>query len=791
MYLAHINHETGDTQTLTDHVKGVGKLCKKYGESINLPCTAELCGILHDMGKAKQEFQQYMLENNSSLRGKINHSSAGAKYLFEKYNCSKNPYDLLTSQLISLVILSHHSGLIDCISPQGTDIYLTRVNPQDNAISYSESSAGFTRECSTDTELDTLFQRASEEVKQLADKILREQKKDSAFFFGLLTRYLLSCVIDADRYDTYCFYTGQETLDTDYELEKTWDILSSTLEKHISGFNISNDIDKYRSEISASCKEFAKEKNGVYRLYVPTGGGKTLSSLRFAINHAKLHHKSRIIYAIPYTAIIDQNAQVIKKALGNDTLILEHHSNIISDVEGTDENQISYRLLTERWDSPIILTTTVQLLNTLFLGKTQSVRRMHNLSNSILIFDEVQTIPKKCLSLFNSAVNFLSEICGATVILCTATQPELSSLEKPIRLSSPPDIIKDYETLFANCKRTEIINRCVNGGYNAEELAEFVLQLYKDNKKILIILNTKRAARNLYEKLTELISDASIYHLSTNLCPRHRMDILDTVIKQLEDEDENLICVTTQLIEAGVDISFDCVVRSLAGLDSIAQAAGRCNRHGRKEIGSVYIINSREENLNKLPDIKNGQIHAERILRDFAGNPAHYNEDILSPKAVRDYYLYYFGEAEKGELDYIIEKRKSSLPVDDTLYELLSGNKNSLLAYSGKRRNLNQAFATAGKLFQVIEENTVTVLVPYREGAEIIEKLKSTHNLQEAAQLLKRAQQYSVSLFIAEEKLELNGIYQIGDSGVYATSPLCYSEEYGFTPYSDMNPIIL
>lgn len=791
MYLAHINHETGKTQSLKDHAGSVRNLCREYGKPVGLTHTAELCGLLHDMGKAKQEFQQYMRENNTSLRGKINHSSAGAKYLFEKYGESKNPYENLTSQLISLVISSHHSGLIDCISPQGTDVYLARVNPEDSTISYSESCQGFKNECAASEELDELFRRASAEVQLLTEKILKEQKKLSSFYFGLIARYLLSCVIDADRYDTYCFYAGQETRDKDYELENTWETLSENLEKQISGFTISNDIDRYRSEISSSCKEFAKEENGIYRLYVPTGGGKTLSSLRFAINHAKLKHKSRIIYAIPYTAIIDQNAQVIRKALGNDSLILEHHSNIIPDTEGPDENQASYRLLTERWDAPIILTTTVQLLNTLFLGKTQSVRRMHNLSNSILIFDEVQTIPKKCLSLFNSALNFLSEICGATVILCTATQPELSSLEKPIHLSTPSDIITDYETLFANCRRTEIINRCRDGGYNAEELAEFVLRQYKEHKKILIILNTKKAAQNLYEKLEEQVSDASLYYLSTNLCPKHRMDILNTVTAQLEDETQNIICVTTQLIEAGVDISFDCVIRSLAGLDSIAQAAGRCNRHGRKEIGSVYIINSNEENLNKLPDIKNGRIHSERILRDFAGNPAYYNDDVLSPKAVRDYYLYYFGEAKRKELDYLVEKKAGILPTDDTLYELLSGNRNSLKAFNGKGRNLNQAFETAGSLFQVIEENTVTVLVPYKEGAEIIEMLKSEKNLHTLSRLLKLAQQYSVSFFVTEDKLDINGIYQIGESGVYTTSPVCYSEKYGFTPQTDKKPIIL
>ena len=784
MYLAHLDKTTNREQTLTQHCANVAALCRKYGEEIQCPNLAELCGLLHDMGKAKEEFQTYLKSDDKSLRGKINHSAAGAKYIWEKY-AAAGLFEKLTAQIISLVICSHHSGLIDCIDPHGTDNFSERVNPKKD-IHFLETQTGFLNKDISE-KIASLYTLAVDELKHINEKIT--DKKNAPFYYGLLTRYLLSCVIDADRYDTCCFAANRET--TENTPFHEWDLLIQNLEEKLASFTADTPIEKTRAAISETCKNFAQNPTGIYRLNVPTGGGKTLSSLRFALNHAKEQKKTRIVYAIPYTTIIDQNAEVIHQTLKKDEIILEHHSNIIRENSDTQPEEVNrVNLLTERWDSPIILTTTVQMLNTLFLGKTSSIRRMHNLANSILIFDEVQSLPVKTLSMFNTSMNFLSEICGTTIILCTATQPELTSLQKPIRLSQPPDIVSNLTDIFQAFRRTNIYNATRDKGYNTAELADFVLD--KHNNNTLIILNTKTAAKNLCIQLENRNHQSDIYLLSTNLCPKHRMEILHEITDRLKNSSRPLICVSTQLIEAGVDISFETVIRSLAGLDSISQAAGRCNRHGNAKTGNVYIINSTEEKLKLMPEIIAGQKHTKRVLRDFEQNPAEFDNDLLSPKAIQRYYTYSFEETEKSTFDYLIPKKKTDLSEDITLYDILSRNQTGIKAATPKPSYiLTQSFAAAGNLFKVIDENTISVIVPYGEGKELIQKLRTTTDLRQLRHLLQSAQQYAINLFLQENALEYNGIYPINDTGILELDETAYSQKYGFSPSADIMPIIM
>ncbi|KAF5031473.1 DEAD/DEAH box helicase [anaerobic digester metagenome] len=565
------------------------------------------------------------------------------------------------------------------------------------------------------------------------------------------------------------------------------------------------EIDRLRAEISETCRQAAACPGGIYRLCVPTGGGKTLASLRYALQHAILHKKRRIIYAIPFTTIIDQNADVVRKSLKKDRVILEHHSNLIQDSGGnktrdqmnaplTESDEGDRRsLLTERWDVPIILTTTVQLLNTLFLGKTQSVRRMHNLANSIIILDEVQTIPIKCLDMFNAALNFLAEVCGATIILCTATQPG-SNVGVSVRCSLPENLVPDYEELFGKFRRTIIRDARIPGGYSASALADLVLEQQRTNTSVLVVMNTKKAAKNLYAALKRRYPACSLHYLSTALCPSHRREKLAHLNKELKDRTP-VICVSTQLIEAGIDISFDCVIRSLAGLDSIAQAAGRCNRHGEDARRNVFIVNSSEENLSRLPEIKKGQVQTERVLREYADDPARFDCNLLSPKALARYYLYHY-EVQKKEMQYPVSKRNSGFPTDVTLFDLLSRNWAGVKAYMGRFKQrpgypFCQAFASSGNQFAVIDQDTVSVLVPYGRGKEIIQELATTSYLPATAKLLKEAQQFSVNLYKNEIQSLDNGIYSIGDTGVLALVDMYYSSDYGITPLTDNEPVIL
>lgn len=803
-YLAHLIHETLRSQTLEEHSKTVSHLAKKYGEDIGLSTLAELAGLLHDAGKAKHTFQTYLQQNDISQRGKINHSAAGAKYLMETFSESTTTEEKLCRQILALAILSHHSGLINSLDPEGNDKFTERLHPSAE-IHYTESIQNYFSTCTTENSIAELFQKSVDEFKQHRNRVktTTTDSEETIFYYGLTTRYLLSCLIDADRYDAYSFDADITTEDDDYHLSELWPELINRLEQHLASFPCTTDIEKLRSKISEDCKNFAKNQPGIYRLYVPTGGGKTLSSLRYALEHAKQYHKKRIIYAIPYTTIIDQNAQVIHDALQNDDIILEHHSNILREAEGNDttgrdeekgydkDGRTIRELLTERWDAPIILTTTVQLLNTLFLGKNSSVRRMHNLAESILIFDEVQTIPVKCLNMFNTALNFLAEICGATIILCTATQPELTFTNRPLRLAPSPDIITNLPELFGKFKRTNIVDKCTSEGFSPAQIADFALENRSDNPSILIIANTTTTARNIHNALQNRMCQDRLYYLTTKLCPAHRKAKLAEIRNNLESNIP-MICVTTQLIEAGVDISFSCVIRCIAGLDSIAQAAGRCNRHGESECKSVYIVNLANEELAKLPDIQIGKNTTVRILDEFKKRPDLYGDDLLSPDAVKMYYQYYFYEREK-EMDYRIRKSDSGFPEDTTLYNLLSKNRIGTRASEYKTPSpylLKQAFASAGDLFEVIDQNTKSVIVPYGKGSEIIRKLEFLQNITEIRKQIMLAQQYSVNLFTYEVDILSNGIYPIGDTGVWALSSDCYSDDYGVTPFSDNEPVI-
>jgi len=785
VFCAHINTETSKKQSVVEHLNNVSRLSKEYGEKASLGATAELIGLLHDMGKGTDIFNEYIHNcslnpNDKSLKGKINHSTAGAKFIYDNFYNSPDPYYKLTAQIISLAICSHHGGLIDCLDLDGVDTFFHRMHTN-KEIFYNEALHNFNEEYSGTPNIDNLFKKSTEEIFTALNKIkgINDSEWFGRFAIGMLEKYLLSCVIDADRYDTYTFMEGKE-YKQDIDKSALWDELSDTFENKINKYEKSSKIDELRSEISICCKNFAKYDTGIYQLTVPTGGGKTLSSLRYAIEHAKKHNKDRIFYIIPYTTIIDQNAKEIRDILGREDIILEHHSNIISDNESED-----YKLLTERWDSPIILTTMVQFLDTLFNGGTQGVRRMHNFANSIIIFDEIQTIPIKCINMFNSAINFLSNVCNTTIVLCTATQPLLSKTKMPIKLSNKADMVLNIEDKFKQLKRVDLVDKRIIGGYTIESLKKFILEKIEQVNSVLVILNTKVSARELFNELKEVNNNLcineqyKIFHLSTNMCPANRMSVLKSVKESLGKE--KVICISTQLIEAGVNISFECVVRSLAGLDSIIQAAGRCNRHGERECSNVYIVNVADENVERLVDIKCGQECTERVLEEFNRNKDEFDNDLLSPKIMERYYRYYFYNR-KDEMNYTLPKPNN----DKSMYDLLSLNTEGLNAYKGRNvyppnLMLRQAFKTAGNNFKVIDQNTTGIIVPYGRGKEIITLINGDCSLDELKLYLREAQQYSVNIFDTDKRNleDIRAITQLNNGGVLALKEGFYREDLG------------
>lgn len=818
--IAHHRESDGEIQTLEQHLLGVASMTCIYAKKLNLEDQGELIGLLHDLGKYGQAFQSYIKSavgllnqdedeefvDAAGLKGKIDHSTAGAQLIWQELS-KQGQLGQIVGQILSLCIASHHSGLIDCLSSDtnslGEDVFGRRMNKVTERTHLQEALTKADDLILSRAKALTSKQGMLPAMQAALAKIVRFApiKDDKSTVaqqqFGLLVRFLFSCLIDADRVDSADFENPKAVKLRAHGQYTEWSILSDRMEKHLAGLKPSKKIDHLRCDISNHCQNAASRDKGIYTLTVPTGGGKTLASLRFALHHAKTHKMDRVIYVIPFTSIIDQNAEVVRNILepkGTEpsSVVLEHHSNL------TPEQQ-SWRgkILAENWDAPVIYTTSVQLLEALFGAGTRGARRMHQLANTVLIFDEIQTLPVNCVHLFNNAINFLVEQCGSTVVMCTATQPLLDqvNVEKgALRIPAGNELMPDVKKLFDELKRVEVKYKRQPGGWSNNEIAALALEETRRAGSCLVIVNTKNAAQTLYHLCKEQ-EDLPLYHLSTSMCPTHRKAILAEIRVRLEKR-LPVLCFSTQLIEAGVDVDFGAVIRFTAGLDSIAQAAGRCNRNGLHDIGIVHVVNPKDENLEMLPDIRIGRDKAERVLDEYEIDPPQFGNDRIGLEAMKRYYTYYFFDRQ-SEMDYPLAEK--NIGHDDTLLNLLSTNSLAVHEHNktGKAPNiyLRQSFMSAAKAFKAIDAPTRGVIVQYgKEGQAIVAKLCAAYLPDKEFDMLRRAQQFTVNVFpnVLDRLTKAGAVQEIQEgTGILYLDYRYYSDEFGLseTPVRNMEAL--
>lgn len=763
--IAHIREADKAEQRAAVHCENVSLLAGRNGVAAGLEHLAALIGLMHDMGKFTHAFETY-IKDKTAKRGSVQHSPAGAIYAYERWYPDGDQYARITAQIISMVIRAHHGGLLDCAAPDESSQFLDCIAKPKGPLFYDEAVENFTALCKNQADLDELFNLACGEVR-LKLKVAEKWKYEA----GMISRFALSCVVDADRWDTACFEAGKNPFEA--EEPACWKSLAPTLETKLGKFGRGSRIGALRGEISDRCLDAARMPPGVYTLTVPTGGGKTLSGLRFALNHAILFGMERIFFVIPYNTILEQNGKDIRDALDDYEGILEHYGTFVSEKEGPEAewDEEEHLLLTERWDARLILTSMVQFLDSAYKGSNTSARRFCRLAKSVIIFDEIQALPKKCTTLFEKLVRFLVGCMGCTVLLCTATQPALKLDATPllrddfvrelnmalhrVELTDKSDTPKDYAEAAS-----ELAGRCTNGG------------------SALAIVNTKAAAREIFALTAPLLpADCLKVHLSTAMCPAHRLKKLDEMRETLDDR-RPVFCVSTMLIEAGVNISFPFVMRSLAGLPSVMQAAGRCNRHMELSpgLGNVEIWRLSQERLGNLKDIVLGQKCTEQIsaMPDIAA--------LDGPEAMGRYF-----DQERAAL-----KRENTLRYPSKVYpsrylsDMLDNNAALANICRNLRKNpealcLHQAFATAGREFRVIDQDTVNVLVPYKYGNELIASISGERNLKERIRKLRLAQKYSVGVFRSSlMQMEKNYmLYSIGDTGLLALREEYYNDDLG------------
>lgn len=767
-YIAHVRSSDHAIQTVKEHLLDAQELAEKWGDSLRISKVCGLAALLHDLGKYSDAFQDYIRRATAGeqvTRGEVDHATAGGRLLFDMLKGTSVTKQLL-AEIVSNAIISHHGNLHDYVSGEESS-FLKRVEMKE-LEEYEHCKHRFFDEVMSESDLNRYVESAHLEILEYFKRV-GQNTSVSTF----LTKFIFSVLLDADRTNTRKFETNQP----EYILMSDFTVYMQRLEDYIShlGKKTSDTpINLLRQQMSDQCREHAKQPSGIYTLSIPTGGGKTLASLRYALHHSILYNKQRIIYVVPFTTIIEQNAQVTRDVL-NTQEVVEHHSNVIQSDDFSDDEinlQAKLHLAKDNWDAPIIFTTMVQYLNTFYAKGNRNTWRMHHLSDAVIIFDEVQKVPTKCVSLFNESLNYLKNGMNSSVLLCTATQPALNFVKR--RLVNDGEIISNLPMVSDSFKRTEI--EVLVEEYDTEKLSVLLQNRAAEHKSILVILNTKPVVRKLYESLKTTFQEEELFHLSTSMCAAHRKDLLKTITERLK-ENQRVVCISTQLIEAGVDVSFPCIIRSYAGLDSIAQAAGRCNRHGELEISTVYVVNHIEEDVSKLTDIEKGQQIVKRMVVDLKRDSSAYDGNLLSPAAMRRYFTEFY-QVRESELDYPIKTGQCLAPM---LFEMSKSNDVNNPLLTARHR-------TVADHFQVIDQATTDVLVPYtKQGAELIAHLNGDISWEQARQWLKESQQYSIGLYAHEiQSLErTDSLITLLDGQVLALHDSAYDKQFGLNLSQD------
>ncbi len=552
-YIAHSENYKGELQSMKQHSKGVADMMKSFALSEKLTDMYAFCGLIHDIGKYSEGFQKYIRVGGN----KEPHAKWGA-------------YLARNEKLINIAfpVLGHHAGLPNrdilfetldsCKNEAGKWLGIQQSLKDDGLLIPSCNNAPF-------------------------NEIEGNTSKE------LFVRLLYSSLVDADSLDTERHF--QENLyDSRPKHVLDVDTLIAALNNKLSSFTLASPLNKLRTEVRQYAQELAKEPQGCFSMTLPTGMGKTLCSLNWALHHAKAHSNiKRIVIVLPFISIIDQTAKELKSIFKDKDVVLEHHSNVIYEVNGSKEEEYYCKdpkqLATENWDYPIIVTTAVQFFESLFSNQRAKCRKLHNIQNSIVIFDEIQTLPVALAECTMNMLNDMLQLCRCSLLFCTATQPNFKTRSDFKGIDYIKPLVKNSAAIFEATKRVEFYPVA---DYNALSIDKIVKKICEQKDSALIICNTKKKAKVLFDELKER-SEFQVFHLSTNMVPTHRMKTIDNVRKKLKNGEKLILC-STQLIEAGVDMDFPIVFRELAPLESVIQSAGRCNREGILNKGKVFLF---------------------------------------------------------------------------------------------------------------------------------------------------------------------------------------------------------
>lgn len=701
MLLAHgATDEHPEGQSIEAHLKGTGELAETFAAEFGAAANGKLCGLAHDIGKYSDEFQL-------RLRGgkKVDHATAGAIECFK-----------IKAAFEAVCVIGHHSGL-------------PNVGHKD--ADTTESQTFFGRKLRAEQGGIPDYRKNWNGHIALPQDYFRPSGRGFATAFYI--RMLYSCLVDADYIDTETFMNGDAGRGNYEPLSALCDKLTAYISKWN---NPTREIDILRQKILNSCIEKASAPRGIFSLTVPTGGGKTVASMAFALNHAAANSMKRIIYAIPYTSIIEQNAKVFRDILGQENVV-EHHSQVSYELsENADELEYRSALATENWDAPVIVTTAVQFFESLYANRSSKCRKLHNIANSVIIFDEAQMIPSNNLRPCVAAIAELVRAYNATAVLCTATQPAIDEmLLEYSKKESVVELCPDVDGMFEKFRRTSFEKE---GRLTTDELVSRL----ESQQQVLCIVNTREFAQEVYEALPS----EGRFHLSTLMCPVHRKQKLDEIRERLKSG-KTCRVVSTSLIEAGVDVDFPRVFREMAGLDSILQAAGRCNREGKRSAeSSIVTVFESENKVNKLIAVNRDA--AEETVRDWT-QPNTTSTIERYFKAYRDF--------------------------------LRNDDKSGVITASEKGiSGCGLPFEWIAKEFKLIDQNTFAVYIPIGEGKELVSRLREGER---SRGLYRRAGMYSVSVYQNQFDSLINAgaAEPFGEDAAFLTDCSLYSDEKGLS----------